>query len=289
MEILEQLKNIELTEGNIGKISELINQIGPLPIMKSIFVKGRIFDRAVRIEDNEPDFNTRSRLSYFPSEFNTSYQRASTPKNTMFYGSVLKDKYTKEDHTNTRITACCETSELLRDVKIQTGERQMIIGTWEVQELITVSTIFDPTKEYEIEYLQEIKNDYLKDLKNNPELKTKGVEYLKFLASEFSKDVKNGENHEYYISALFSSIITNNGVDGILYPSVRAAGIGLCVAIHPKVINKLKLIGVRKCFLKKENGEVIITYIKGCDVEDDSNPFQLLEFEEYKKLKKSNL
>lgn len=287
MEILEQLKNLDLTQSSAEEIFKLINKIGYLPIMKSIFVQGRIFDRAVRIKEYEPEFNTRSRLSYVPNESNTSFQRASTPYNTMFYGSVLKEKFTIEDHGYTRITACCETSELLRDDTITSGERLMIIGTWEVQELITVSTIFDPTKEYEIEYLQEIKNDYLKHLKNNPELKTKGIEYLKFLASEFSKDVKNGENHEYYISALFSSIITNNGVDGILYPSVRAAGVGLCIAIHPRVMHKLKLIGVRKCFLKKENGEVLINYIKGCDVEDDSKPFQLLEFEEYKKLKKS--
>lgn len=287
MEILEQLKNIELTEGNIGKISELINQIGPLPIMKSLFAKGRFFDRAVRIKENEPDFNTRCRLSYCPSEYNTNFQRASTPNNTMFYGSVLKDKYTKEDHTNTRITACCETSELIRDDTIPSGEGLMIIGTWEVQDLITVSTIIDPTKEYEIDYFQEIKNDYLKHLKKTPEFEAKGYEYLKFLANEFSKDVKNGENHEYYISALFSNILTNTSVDGILYPSVRAAGIGLCIAIHPRVMNKLKLIGVRKCFLKKENGEVIIKYIKGCDVEDDSKPFMLLELEEYKKLKRS--
>jgi hypothetical protein len=285
MENLKALKKIDLTKNSVEEINQLINKIGALPIMRTEYEKGKIFDRAVRINVDEADFNTRSRLSYAPAEYNTNYLRASTPENTMFYGSVLKDNYTIDDHSNTRITACCETSELLRDNSIPEGERLMIIGTWEVQEFMTLATIFDPSKEYVIDYLQKIKNDYLILLKQNPELETKGIEYLKFLANEFSKDVKTGNNHEYYISALLSTLMSNTGLDGVLYPSVRAAGIGLCTAIHPRVADKLKLISVRKCLLKKENGKVKITYLKACDVEDDSKPFELLDIEDYRKLK----
>ena len=285
MENLKALKKIDLAKNSVEEIYHLINKIGPLPIMRTDYTKGKIFDRAVRIKDDEADFNTRCRLSYAPMEYNTKYLRASTPENTMFYGSVLKDNFTFDDHSHTRITACCETSELLRDNTIAEGERLMIIGTWEVQDFMTLATIFDPTKDYDIDYLQKIKEDYLISLKQNPELETKAIEYLKFLAGEFSKDVKNGNNNEYHISALFSALISNTGVDGILYPSVRAAGIGLCVAIQPRVLNKLKLVSVRKCLLKKENGRVKITYLKACDVEDDSKPFELLDIEEYKKLK----
>lgn len=285
MENLKALKKIDLSKDSVEEIYHLINKIDPLPIMRTEYTKGKIFDRAVRIKDDEADFNTRCRLSYAPMEYNTKYLRASTPENIMFYGSVLKDNFTIDDHSHTRITACCETSELLRDNSIEEGERLMIIGTWEVQDLITLATIFDPSKDYDIDYLQEIKEDYLISLKQNPELETKAIEYLKFLAEEFSKDVKNGKNNEYHISALFSALISNTGVDGVLYPSVRAAGIGLCVAIQPRVLNKLKLVSVRKCLLKKENGQVKITYLKACDVEDDSKPFELLDIEEYKKLK----
>lgn len=285
MENLDALKKIDLTRNSVEEINQLLNQIGPLPIMRTEYHKGKIFDRAVRIKENEADFNTKARLSYAPAKYNVNYLRASTPKNTMFYGSVLKDNFTVDDHGYTRITACCETSELLRDNSIPKGERLMIIGSWEVQETITLATIFDPTKEYEIDYLQKIKTDYLTMLKQNPELENKGIEYLKFLAKEFSKDVKNGDNHEYHISALFSTLISNTGVDGVLYPSVRAAGIGLCVALHPRVADKLKLISVRKCLLKKESGQVKITYLKACDVNDDSQPFELLDVDEYKKLK----
>lgn len=283
MENLKALKKIDLTENSVEEINELLNKIGPLPIMRTEYHIGKIFDRAVRIKENETDFDTKGRLSYAPAKYNVNYLRASTPENTMFYGSVLKDNFTVDDHGHTRITACSETSELLRNSLIPKGERLMIIGSWEVQETITLATIFDPTKEYNIDYLQEIKNSYLEMLKHNPELETKGIEYLKFLAKEFSKDVKDGDNHEYHISALMSTLMSNTGVDGVLYPSVRAVGIGLCVALHPRVADKLKLISVRKCLLKKENGQVKITYLKACDVEDDSKPFKLLEINEYKK------
>lgn len=288
MENLKELKRIDLAQNSVEEINQLLNQIGPLPIMRSEYHKGKIFDRAVRIKENEADFNTKARLSYAPVKYNVNYLRASTPENTMFYGSVLKDNFTVEDRGYSRITACCETSELLRDNSIPKGERLMIIGSWEVQETITLATIFDLTKEYEIDYLQKIKTDYLAMLKQNPELENKGIEYLKFLAKEFSKDVKNGNNQEYHISALFSTLISNTGVDGVLYPSVRAAGIGLCVALHPKVADKLKLISVRKCRLKKESGQVKITYLKACDVNDDSQPFELLDVVEYKRLKENN-
>jgi hypothetical protein len=100
---------------------------------------------------------------------------------------------------------------------------------------------------------------------------------LKFLAKEFSKEVKDGDNHEYYISALFSSLVSNTGVDGVLYPSVRAAGIGLCVSLHTRAADKLKLISVRKCLLKKKNGTVKITYLKACDVDNGADSFELLD------------
>lgn len=161
--------------------------------MRTEYHKGKIFDRAVRIKNDEADFTKISRLSHAPAENNINYIRASTPSNTMFYGSVLKDNYTINDHGYTRITACSETSDLLRNNSIPKGERQMIIGTWEVQESMTLATIFDPTKKYEIDYLQKIKHSYQLLLEQNPELKEKGIEYLKFLAKEFSKDVEKWE------------------------------------------------------------------------------------------------
>src|SRR6056297_2397844 len=109
MDNLKALKEIDFSQNDTKEIDLLLNQIGALPIMRTEYHKGKVFDRAVRIMSGEADFNTKSRLSYVPPENNKEYQRASTPENTMFYGSVLKDNFTMDDHSYTRLTACCET------------------------------------------------------------------------------------------------------------------------------------------------------------------------------------
>ncbi|WP_308130819.1 hypothetical protein [uncultured Flavobacterium sp.] len=150
-----------------------------------------------------------------------------------------------------------------------------------------VGTIFDPNKNYDIEYLENIKNAYIKFLDDYPDLKEKGLAFLEYLSSEYSKDVKKGENHKYLVSALFSRIVAQRS-DGILYPSVRAAGIGLCLAIKPEAMENLELIMVHKCLLKKENGVVRITFLKVCEVNKDAEAFELLDVAEYKERRKES-
>ncbi|WP_373060441.1 hypothetical protein [Zunongwangia sp. H14] len=177
METLQKLKELDLNICTPEEIDELLNKIGPLPIMRTEYYKGKIFERAQRNKDGEPDFSTVDRMSYVPAEYNKNYLRASTPDHTMFYGSVLKDNYTIDDIGYTRITACSETSELLRDNSIPEGERIITLGMWQVQEEITLATIFDPTKDYEITYLNDIKNSYLRDyLKNCVSRKYRGLQ-----------------------------------------------------------------------------------------------------------------
>jgi hypothetical protein len=282
METLNKLKQLDLETCTPEEISALVNMIGALPIMKTDYSPGKIFERAMKNNNGEPDFTTVERLSFCPPEFNKDFLRASTPDNTMFYGSVLKDYYTPDDVGYARMTACCETSDLLRDNTIPEGERIMTLGTWRVKEPLVLATIFDPTKTYPVDYLNEVKDAYIKTLNDlNPELKEKGLEYLNFLASEFSKDVKKGENHKYLISAIFSKLISTTGVDGILYSSVRAAGLGLCVALQPRVMDKLELIFVNKCHVKKENGKVTIRYIGRCKVPSGAKTFEILSMEEF--------
>jgi hypothetical protein len=248
MTTLEQLKALDLTIADPDEVWTLVNQIGALPIMRSEYHKGKIFERAMNNRVGEPDFNQVSRMSFKPAHLNTDYQRASTPNNTMFYGSVLKDEYTHDDVAHARITACCEVSDLLRDNTIAEGERIMTLGTWRLKEDISCATIFDPSKTYTIDFLNEVKADYIARLEEAlKEFREKGYAYLDFLAREFSKDVTKGQNQEYHISSQFSrSISASPAVDGIVYPSVRSAGLNLCVALQPRVMDRLELIMVNQ-------------------------------------------
>ncbi|WP_308130820.1 hypothetical protein [uncultured Flavobacterium sp.] len=129
MDLLDKLRALDLETVSKDEIDALLHQIGALPIMKTDYGVGKLFLRAVRNSDPSSDFSTVSRLSYCPPEYNKNFLRASTPDNTMFYGSVVKDNPTAEEVNHARITACCETSELLRDNEIPEGERIITIGT----------------------------------------------------------------------------------------------------------------------------------------------------------------
>lgn len=293
MDIIDQLKALDLSEFPIAELDRLLTSLGPLGIMLTDYHKtpenqySKEIERAVNNSKEEPEFNEVSRISFKPAKFNSNYLRASTPKNTMFYGSVFsEDDYDKEEMKYTRIVGASEISSLMRNSDVIEGWSRMTFGNWEVTEDISLATIIDPTIDYEHPYLNNLKNKYLEFLKEMPEdVRENTIKCLKFLSSEFSKYVSSGNNHEYLISAKFTEIFTKTSAyDGVVYPSVQSKGYGLCVAIHPRAMNKLKLTKVLQCKLTKtvrEDGEndFKLSNEKNCLVEDGAKTFELKDIE----------
>lgn len=293
MGVIDQLKALDLSEFPIAELDRLLTNLGPLGIMLTDYHKtpenqySKEIERAVNNPKEVPEFNTVSRISYKPAKYNSNYLRASTPKNTMFYGSVISEEnFDKEEMKYPRIVGASEISSLMRNSDVVEGWSRMTLGNWEVIEKISLATIIDPTIDYEHPYLNNLKNKYVGFLKEMPEdVRENTKKCLKFLSSEFSKYVSNGNNHEYLISAKFTEIFTKTSAyDGVVYPSVQSKGYGLCVAIHPRSMCKLKLIKVLQCKLTKtvgEDGENIfqLSNEKNCLVEDGSKTFKLKKIE----------
>jgi hypothetical protein len=286
MTVLEQLKELDLSEYPISDLDNLLIKLGGLAIMLTDYHDKaeypKLIERAVNNSKGNSDYNTVSRISYKPAEFNKSYLRASTPKNTMFYGSVISDDLEGEEKKYARIVGASEVSSLMRNSDVVEGWSQMTFGKWQVVENISLATIIDPTKKYEQPYLNELAAKYLTFLEEvPPHIKENTLRCLAFLSEEFSKYVTSGNNHEYLISSKFTEIFTNtSNYDGIIYPSVQAKGYGLCVAIHPRAMNKLKLIRVLKCKITKTLGEDGENHFrldneKNCLVEDGCEKFEL--------------
>jgi hypothetical protein len=289
METIEQLKKIDLCEYPIGQIDDLLSKIGGLCVMITNFHDTtdteypKKIERAVNNSNKEPEFNSVSRISFKPLEYNTNYLRASTPNNTMFYGSVISEiDLNFEETKNSRIVGAMEVSSLIRSSEIIEGWSRMTFGKWEVIEKISLVTIIDPTKTYEKPYLNEMRDKYLIFLEQEPEyIREKTKKWLIFLSEEFSKYVDNGNNHKYLISSKFTELLlTNLKYDGVIYPSVQSDGYGLCVAIHPRAMKKLKLTEVLQCkLLKKLNedgeGSILLENEKYCIVKNDADKFEL--------------
>jgi len=286
MDILEQLRQLDLSEYPITELDNLLNKLDSIEIMLTNY-KGKaeypkLIERALINTKENPEFNIVSRISYKPAEFNKSYLRASTPKNTMFYGSIISDNLQEEEQKYARIVGAAEVSSLIRNSDVIEGWGRLIIGQWQVVEDISLATIINPTKKYEQAHLNELAAKYLTFLEEvPPHIKENTLRCLAFLSQEFSKCVSSGNNHEYLISSKYTEIFSNkSNHDGIIYPSVQAKGYGLCVAIHPRAMNKLKLIKVLQCKITKtvdQDGENHhhIANEKYCEVEDNAKTFEL--------------
>lgn len=291
MNIIEQLKQLNLSEYPIAEIDRLLTSFGKIAIMTTDFhspINNQVpisIERVVNNTKEEPEFSTVARISFKPSEYNNSYLRASTPKNTMFYGSIISaEDFDKDQIKFARIVGASEVSSLMRNSDIIEGWSRITIGKWEVIDKLSLATIIDPKLNYDQPYLNKLKETYLSILNEIPiEIKENTLKCLEFLSGEFSKYVSNGNNHEYLISSKFTEIYTkSSNYDGVIYPSVQSKGYGLCVAIHPRAMNKLKLTYVLQSRITKsisEDGENLykIENEKNCHLEDFVEKFELKE------------
>src|SRR5690606_9197633 len=93
-EIIQKLKNLDLSKLPENEIESLVKQLFsiPIPIVTTDYRNPKEFERAVNNTKDEPIFNSKNRISYKPAQYNDTFQRASTPKTTMFYASVIPEK-----------------------------------------------------------------------------------------------------------------------------------------------------------------------------------------------------
>lgn len=202
----------------------------------------------------------------------------------MFYGTLFSDEDETTEHQKKfeRIIGTSEVATLMRNSEILEGWSRITFGRWVFDETVSLATIIDPTQVYKHAYLNRLKGKYFDYLKQVPlEIKKNTIDWLKFLSSEFAKEVANGNNYDYLISSKFTEIFVNQGkYDGVIYPSVQSRGYGLCVAIHPNAVSKIRLNYVLQCKLTKSqkvDGEnhFFLENIKHCRVEKGATEFKL--------------
>lgn len=127
-DLLKNLSNITNND-TPDKVRELIlSTRAKIIIPKLVLGKGSFIYRATSITDIT-DINDIKRLSYKPASLNNTYQRASTPFNTMFYG-IVSDTY-----TNAVVGCLCETCDCLRNVDIPNKHYKIVISEWELKKM----------------------------------------------------------------------------------------------------------------------------------------------------------
>jgi hypothetical protein len=210
-------------------------------------------------------FTTRGSLSFKPQVYNKTYQRASTPDQTMFYGS-LSDHRT--DVLPNRMTSTLEGLSWLRD-PLSVGKQKVTYSKWIIKEdLALLPVIFNPqyAGNHHVSSRLAETIDFIK--RANPEFAFDILLFYEFVASEFAKMHSDSADINYLVTANFTKIMLGHNpgtFDGILYPSCRVDGDGTNIAILPEATEKLDLIVAGECMVYKNGKHVIIDNMTVCD------------------------
>ena len=257
-EIIEKLETIDLKSYPKEEIIALISKFGKVGAIITTLHEGKRIIRA-RINEDNKHFKSVSELSYKPQKYNTTYQRASTPQKTMFYGSIVPEILGKTEPETARITTLYELSEFVRAIDT-VGTQRITYSVWAVcKDVELVSLIHYKNFERPTELLKKLQVDYEIFISQFPELKQISLDITKFLGEQFAKPVNSSNDYNYMISAIYSEMIINFGFDGVLYPSVKLAGEGINIAIKPEIIGeKVKFVHAGECTIYKNKKEVFV-------------------------------
>lgn len=274
--VIEKFKQLDLSKYPVNEIKELLNQIGPIGAVVVTYHKGKSVMRARPNGENER-FKKLSDLSFKPQEFNKTYQRASTPNETMFYATSVPDKIEPGELDNMRIIGVSETIPMLRD-KTKSGFQKISFGRWVVQEDINLMAIVHHESYYkESNYTRELVNAFNGFINQYPEeIVDKSLKFQDFMASEFAKETIDAD-YDYMISAMFAEDITSKGLDGIFYPSVRTAGKGFNIAITPEASKKLALYVAGECSIYKLKDQIVIGNDAIVELDGTQTEFELVD------------
>jgi hypothetical protein len=85
------------------------------------------------------------------------------------------------------------------------------------------------------------------------------------------------------ISALFSELITQHGLDGVLYPSVRVGGKGFNIAITPEATKKMGLYVAGECSIYKLKDRAVVGNDAIVELKGTEEEFKLIDMERHEK------
>jgi len=254
------LKECNLNKIGFGKLWQIIeSEFGIIPFLKRDLVNIEV-DR-VRINRNFGElFTSEKEISYREDVKNIEkFGRANSPYQSMFYGAIpsKKIKYS-------RITSLIETSEIFRDIprnRFTDAYFQMTLGKWTITKPVTVIDLIFNKKN--IDNIEGIKNsnDEAKEViaEQYPDNVEQIELILEFFSDEFAKENIRTHN-DYKISCIYSHVALNQGINGIIYPSVRTKALGYNIALTPSSVDyalKLTKSAMFKIEKIKDN-----TYIK---------------------------
>ena len=282
-DVINELKKLDLSTYPENEIRNLISKFGIIASMGVNYHPGKSVMRA-RPHDEGVRFKLKKDLSFKPQEYNKTYQRASTPYETMFYATAVPDEPKPGELDNMRVIGIAETIPMMRDLT-KSGFQKVSFGMWYVKEPLTLLAIVHKDSYYnENSFTKELVEAYKEASKSaSPELIEKSLKIQTFLADEFSKEHLRYD-YDYMISAIFTQMVVNKGFDGVFYPSVRVGGRGFNIAITPAATKKLGLYVAGECSVYKKKDNTIVDNNAVIQLDGSQETFEMKDLQSNEKI-----
>lgn len=271
--ITELLDAINVADENTEELYEIFRMVEDFdfPVIRFDIYSGSGLIRQ-RVNKKDKEFDKVSELNYPPLDCVTGYERANVPYQPMFYACSFPSDYTDKNTPPPRVVSLQETSSFFRD-KAASGIERSTVSRWEVvSDLKLVALPFLADYSMACKDIMTIQEEWNKAVEDNT-LNQDGLELVEYMAREIGKTFTS--NVEYFKIANFVNYLINvnektKGVDGIIYPSVPAAGSGFNVAIKPSVVDKkIRFVGASLCHLLKKGEESYLHIVnKSISVEE---------------------
>lgn len=277
---LSILNNLDLSHDYSDVITSIFQNCWALPAFGVNFQVGEEFIRARPMNPNETRFNKKSDFSFKPQEFNNSFQRASTPRRTMFYAASNRAKISAKDLFSARLVSLAESMKWVRDMQ-ESGIRKIAYGKWVSNEPLNLVTIVNQHLYHEVNpFVKAVFDDFMVAIKKFPaEVQSEFLCFQDFMAIQFSKEIKS--HLDYQISSVFTEIKCNqSNIDGILYPSFRMDGKGVNIAIKPDSMHKLDLLATGEFNIYKNKDRTVVGNCASVKLDGKTDVFEMIEDEQ---------
>jgi len=275
---LNKLSRLDLQKYPVIEIEKYLSEIGTTAQIGYTLHPGNSILRARPNKADSEIFKTRSQLKYRPQVYNTTFQRASTPNETMFYGSVVPEQTATTDIDNARAIACFEAASTFRNNFFSSIEK-ITFSRWEViQDINLVMVAYSPNFLRQGSILTELNQTFQNEVGSiNPELLKRSLIANEFLSQQFSKATIR-EDYDYLISAIYTDQIVKQGFDGVFYPSVKADGRGYNVCLTKDCTDtKLKLHAAGEGKIIKCGYKTEIINLAEVLIEDEAKEFNFTQ------------
>jgi hypothetical protein len=203
--------------------------------------KGEIITRTLVVNDSESIFTREERISYNKHNGGGGFGRATYEGHSAFYGCLQTNLIPADT------TSILEVIRFKKDVDIE--KYQVVLGNWRLQEEKEFAFLggFNSLTHLSDEAIE--RNKTLMDACEKEDANKECITLIdNFLCEQFSIDVAEEDTYRYKISACYAEFIKEQGIAGIIYPSVKSNGAGLNIVVFPLQID-IGLLKLEEAFL----------------------------------------